>query len=207
MMTGKPSPARHQAVSCHLSRPAGRLSRHVEPFDVAHPPDGISLERHRDLAGGGAGLWVRRVLLCCIAVLPLLALLNVFGQHPTTSSASSAVASANVTAPARLRSGLIFQVRVQVSARRAIKHLEIVFDKGWWESMSVNSIVPEPSEESSEEGKVALVYGNLPAGGQQVTWIYFQVNPTNAAERSENVEVRDGSTPLLHIHRSITIFP
>jgi hypothetical protein len=145
--------------------------------------------------------------MCCIAVLPLLALLNVFGQHPTTSSASSPAASMNVTAPARLRSGLIFQVRIQVSARRDIKELQIVFDKGWWESMSVNSIVPEPSQESSEEGKVVLSYGELAAGHQQVNWIYFQVNPTNVAKRTENVELRDGSAPLLRIHRAITIFP
>jgi hypothetical protein len=151
--------------------------------------------------------WIRRALLCCIAVLPLLALLNVFGQHPTTTSVSSAAASMNVTAPDRLRSGLIFQVRVQVTARRDIKEMEIVFDKGWWESMSVNSLVPEPSEESSEEGKVVLTYGKLTAGQQHVNWIYFQVNPTNVAKRTENVELRDGSTPLLRIHRAITIFP
>jgi hypothetical protein len=151
--------------------------------------------------------WIRRALLCCIAVLPLLALLNVFGQHPTTTSVSSAAASMNVTAPDRLRSGLIFQVRVQVTARRDIKEMEIVFDKGWWESMSVNSLVPEPSEESSEEGKVVLTYGKLAAGQQHVNWIYFQVNPTNVAKRTENVELRDGSTPLLRIHRAITIFP
>jgi hypothetical protein len=173
---------------------------------VAEPPEGISLERSRDLAGARSP-WVRRALLCGVGVLPVLALLNVFGQHPTTSSASSPAASMNVTAPARLRSGLIFQVRVQVSARRDIKELQLVFDKGWWESMSVNSLVPEPSQESSEEGKVVLTYGKLPAGQQHVNWIYFQVNPTNVAKRNENVELRDGSTPLLRIHRAITIFP
>ena len=94
-----------------------------------------------------------------------------------------------------------------MTAHRDIKELQLVFDKGWWESMSVNSMVPEPSEESSEEGKVLLSYGKLGAGQQHVNWIYFQVNPTNVAKRSEDIEVRDGSTPLLHIHRAITIFP
>ena len=94
---------------------------------------------------------MRRALLCLIAALPVLALLNVFGQHPTTTSVSGPVVSVNVTAPARLRSGLIFQVRVQVTAHQPIKELELVFDRGWWESMSVNSSVPEPSEESSSD--------------------------------------------------------
>jgi hypothetical protein len=151
--------------------------------------------------------WIRRVILCCIAVLPVLALLNVFGQHPTTSSASSPAVSVNVTAPARLRSGLIFQVRTQVLARRDIGQLQIAFDKGWWESMSVNSIVPEPTEESSENGRIVLSYGKLPAGQTLVSWIYFMVNPTNVGKRTENIHVLDGSNVLVHIHRALTIFP
>ena len=151
--------------------------------------------------------WIRRVLLCCIAVLPVLALLNVFGQHPTTSSASSPAVAVNVTAPARLRSGLIFQVRTQVLARRDVGKLQIAFDKGWWESMSVNSIVPEPTEETSENGRVVLSYGKLPAGQTLVSWIYFMVNPTNVGKRTENIDVLDGSNVLLHIHRALTVFP
>ena len=174
---------------------------------ASQPPDGISLDRHRDFAGARAAPWIRRLLLCCVAAIPVLALLNVFGQHPTTSTATSSTASMNVTAPSRLRSGLIFQVRVQIVAHRDIKELEIAFDKGWWESMSVNSIVPEPSEESSDEGKVLLSFGQLGAGHEHVNWIYFMVNPTNVGKRTENVELRDGSTPLLRIHRAVTIFP
>ncbi len=170
-------------------------------------PDGVSLERHRDRAGEQHRPWIRRVLLCSIAVLPVLALLNVFGQHPTTSSVVTPVASLSVTAPSRLRGGLIFQVRVEVFAHRGIGQVELVFDKGWWESMSVNSIVPEPTEESSEDGRVVLSYGKLAAGQALVSWIYFQVNPTNVGERSENLELRDGSTSLAHIHRSMTVFP
>ena len=181
--------------------------RRAEIHCVPELPDGIDLERHRDLRGWTNSPWIRRGILCCIAVLPVLALLNVFGQHPTTSSASSPAASANVTAPARLRSGLIFQVRTQVFARTDIKQLQVVYDKGWWESMSVNSTVPEPTEQSSENGRIVLSYGKLPAGQTLVSWIYFMVNPTNVGERTENIDVRDGSDVLLHIHRALTIFP
>jgi hypothetical protein len=170
-------------------------------------PDGIERSTSYELSGRDYGPWFRRGLLCAIAVLPVLALLNVFGQHPTTTSAAGPAAEVSVTAPERLRSGLIFQVRTQVTARRDIKQLELVFDKGWWESMSVNSSVPEPTEEASEDGRVALSYGKLPAGQTDVSWIYFQVNPTNVGERSENVEVRDGEQRLAFIHRSLTIFP
>jgi hypothetical protein len=165
------------------------------------------LDRHRDLHGRGGTPWVRRSLLCVIAVIPILALLNVFGQHPRTTSVSTPAVSVDVTAPSRLRSGLIFQVRLQISAHRDIKNLEVVFDRGWWESMSVNSSVPEPTEESSSDGRVVFEYGGLGAGHTHVSWIYFQVNPTNVGSRQEDLDVKDGETELAHINRSMTIFP
>jgi hypothetical protein len=170
-------------------------------------PESITLERHRDLGGRAASPWVRRALLCCVAVLPVLALLNVFGQHPSTTSAEEAAARLSVTAPTRLRGGLIFQVVVEVQAHREIKQPRIVFDEGWWESMSVNSIVPEPTEESSQNGHVVLGYGSIAAGQSLVSRIYFQANPTNVGARRENVELDDGASSLATVHRSLTIFP
>jgi hypothetical protein len=171
------------------------------------PPDGLSAEHNRDLRGRSGHVWYRRLLLCLVAVLPVLALLNVFGQHPTVSTASAAVAKLQVTAPSRLRSGLIFQVRVQVTALRTIKMPRLVFDRGWWESMSVNSIEPDPSNQSTQDGSVVLSYAKLPAGQTLIVWIYFQVNPTNVGTRHEHVDLNDGSTPITGVRRSLTIFP
>jgi len=174
---------------------------------MAELPDGITLADNRDLRGRSRRPWYRRVLLLGVLALPVLALLNVFGQKPTSTSAAGPAASLSVTAPARLRSGLIFQVRVEVVAHRDIHAPELVFDRGWFESMSVNSIQPEASSESSQNGDVALSYDKLDAGQKLVVWFYFQVNPTNVGKRRENVELTDGSTPLVHLHRSLTIFP
>jgi hypothetical protein len=174
---------------------------------VTDTPDGITLARNRELQGRAWTPWVRRGLLACTAVLPVLALLNVFGQDPSTSSAAGPAASLSVTAPSRLRGGLIFQVRVKVVARSEIKQLQLDFDEGWWESMSVNSIEPEPSNENSHDGQVVLSYGSLPAGKTLVCWIYVQVNPTNVGKRREDVALLDGSKLLARVHRSLTIFP
>jgi hypothetical protein len=174
---------------------------------VSSPPDGITLKHNRDLDGWRRSPWWRRALLCCVAALPVLALLNVFGQDPSTTSAASPEAGFRVTAPTRLRGGLIFQVKVSVTAHREIGQLQVAFDEGWFESMSVNSIDPEPSNESSHDGDLVLSYGGLPAGKRLVFWIYFQVNPTNVGKRRENVELEDGSRVLAQVHRSLTIFP
>ncbi len=173
---------------------------------MGHTPDGITLERNRDLKGRGSP-WVRRALLAVVAAFPVLALAGVFGQKPTTTVAAGPGATLNVTAPTRLRGGLIFQVRVEVIAHQEIEQLQLSFDEGWWESMSVNSIEPNPSNQSSHDGQVRLAYGSLPAGKSLVCWIYFQVNPTNVGNRREDVSLLDGSKLLAHIHRSMTIFP
>jgi hypothetical protein len=175
---------------------------------MAHPlPDGLSVERHRDLHGRSAHLWYRRALLGAIAVFPVLALLNVFGQRPTTVSARAPAADLSVTAPARLRSGLIFQVRVTVTAHQDIAKPQLVFDPGWWESMSENSLTPNPSSETNENGRVVLAYNKLAAGHTLIAWLYFQVNPTNVGKRREDVELDNGSSVITRVHRSLTIFP
>jgi hypothetical protein len=174
---------------------------------VTQVPDGISLERNRDLRGLARAVWIRRGLLVCVAALPVLALLNVFGQDPSTSTSAGPEASLSVTAPTRLRGGLIFQVRVKVVALQEIKQLQLDFDEGWWESMSVNSIQPEPTNQNSHDGQIVLSYGALPAGKALVCWIYFQVNPTNVGKRREDVALEDGSQLIARVHRSLTIFP
>jgi hypothetical protein len=170
-------------------------------------PDGLTIKRNRDLTGREGHPWYRRGLLCLVAVLPVLALLNIFGQKPTVTWAHAAAADLKVTAPPRLRSGLIFQVRVEVIAHQNISRPQLVFSPGWWESMSENSLEPNPSIEGNVNGNVVLSYNQLAAGHTFTMWLYFQVNPTNVGKRREDVELDDGSTPLARVHRSLTIFP
>jgi hypothetical protein len=170
-------------------------------------PEGLSTERSRDLRGRARHPQYRRALLCLVAVFPVLALLNVFGQRPTVSSAHAAAADLKVTAPARLRSGLIFQVRVEVVAHRALSLPQLIFSQGWWESMSENSVAPNPTAQSSANGRVTLTYNKLAAGHTLIVWLYFQVNPTNVGKRSEDIALTDGSSAITSIHRSLTIFP
>jgi hypothetical protein len=73
--------------------------------------------------------------------------------------------------------------------------------------MSVNSLAPNPTAQSSANGRVTLTYNKLAAGHTLIVWLYFQVNPTNVGKRSEDVQLNDGSNAITSIHRSLTIFP
>lgn len=170
-------------------------------------PQGIVLKRHRDLVGRSWHVWVRRALLSMVAVLAVLALANLFGQRPATSRAATSAAVLSVYSPSRVRGGLMFTSRFHVTARNDLKKALLVLGPGWVEGMQVNSTNPQPVSEASRNGRLVLELGHIAAGHSYLLFVEFQVNPTNVGHRSQDVELDDGGTRLLTIHRSITIFP
>ncbi len=161
----------------------------------------------RQPTGVRAGVWVRRAILALFGVLVLLALLNRYGQRPDESVARGAGATMRLSAPAHVRGGLFFQSRLDIRAAQAIDHPRIVLDDGWLEGMQVNSIEPAPVGEASRDGKLAFDLGHIPRGGRYLLFVQLQVNPTNVGRRSQDVELYDGERRLLHVDRTITIFP
>jgi hypothetical protein len=170
-------------------------------------PEGLNAARDVALVGRGAHPTVRRTVLLLFGVLSVAALANVFGQHPSTSHASASFASLDVQSPTRLRGGLIFQTRIQVHARTRIAHPTLVLQHGWFEEMSVNGIVPDPTTQSTVDGTVRLVLPPLAGGHTSTVWIYFQVNPTNVGRRSEDVTLEGARGQRLVVRRSVTVFP
>lgn len=97
-------------------------------------PGGIVLERHLRLRGRRHASLVRPGSLAPRAVVPVLSLLNVFGQRPESVHARSAAADLDVYSPSRLRGGLLFTTRFTPSARRMLRHPTLVLDPGWIEA-------------------------------------------------------------------------
>jgi hypothetical protein len=174
---------------------------------VADTPQAIQIGRHRDLRGREWQGWARRALLVVPAVIVVLALANVFGQHPQTSSASTSVASLSVFAPTSVRGGLIWEARFDVHAVRTLRDARLVLDSDWLESNTVNTIEPSPSQETSRNGELELDLGRVPAGRRHLLFMQFQTNPTNVGRRTVSVELLDGDQRLLRISRTLTVFP
>jgi hypothetical protein len=170
-------------------------------------PQGLSLERHRDLVGRAHQVWYRRALVLVLVAIVALALVNFFGQKPATSHAASSAASLELQAPTRVRGGLMFQGRFTLVARQDLKTPKLILSPGWFEQITVNGFEPQPSAQTTRNGNVVLTFDSLQAGQKLVFWAYFQVNPTNIGHRSQDVELDDGNTPLLHLNRKVTIFP
>jgi hypothetical protein len=174
---------------------------------MVQAPDTIVVKRDRDLEGRQNEIWVRRGLFALLCVVPILAVLNLFGQHPGTSTAAGAAARLQVYAPARVRGGLLWEARFHVTALRDLKRATLVLAPGWLEGMTVNTIEPSPTGETSVNGNLSLSLGHIASGQSHLLFIQFQVNPINVGHRAQTVQLYDGNQKLLELHRAITIFP
>jgi len=173
---------------------------------VADTPQSLTLRHHRDRPGG-AGVWVRRALLGLLGLVLLAGLLNVFGQRPSTSSASASTAKLSVYSPGRVRGGLYYEARFHIQAYADIKDALLVLDTGWLEGMTINTIEPGPLSEGSRNGKLVLELGHIRANQRYLVYMQLQVNPTNVGHRSQRVQLYDGNTLLATVKKTITIFP
>jgi hypothetical protein len=173
---------------------------------VAEIPDQLTLRHNRDREGAW-DLYVRRVAASIILAIVLLGALNVFGQRPHTSNAAAAPASLEVYAPTRARAGLYYMARFTIRAREDVENATLVLDPGWAEAITINTIEPSPIGEASDDGRIVLELGHIPAGQKHVLFMHLQVNPTNVGRRSQDVELRDGDTVLARVDRTITLFP
>jgi hypothetical protein len=167
----------------------------------------FGLERSRNIEAEGLGPWVRRVALAVLGAVCLLALLDVFGQRSAMASADSPAALLAVDSPERLRGGLIFTSEFVVTPHRQLQDARIVLSEGWVSGMTLNGIAPQPQADTSTADELVLDLGQMDAGAAQAIWISWQTNPTTVGSRNADIQLDDGTTPLVRIDRTVVVFP
>jgi hypothetical protein len=170
-------------------------------------PQGIDLPRHRDFEGKRVGQLLRHGFLVLLTVFLLAALFNVFGARSSTEEASAAAASLKVTAPERVRGGLLYQARLEIHAKQAIGAPTLVFDKGWIEETTVNTLEPEPAETTTDARHLKVRYPPLPPGRTLIVYIALQANPNDAGTHNADVALYDADEEITSIDRTQVNFP
>jgi hypothetical protein len=170
-------------------------------------PSGIDLARHRDFEGRNVGQWMRHGFLILLTAFLVAALLNVFGQSSSTSTASSPAATLTVTAPESLRGGLLYQAKFQIHAVQEIKAPVLVLDHGWFDETTINAVAPEPAGASSDAAHLKYRFDPLSAGRTLIVYVDLQTNPTNVGSRNADASLYDGDRRLVSIDRTQLNFP
>jgi hypothetical protein len=170
-------------------------------------PAGIDPARHHDLAGRNWHVWWRRAVLLLIATVPVLGLLDVFGQHAAPVSYQDPVASMVVNSPVHVRGGLTFTTEIVITPHVQLNDAQLYLDNGWFEAMTFNGAVPQPSNESAQGRWQVWDFGKLPAATPFHVWISWQTNPTNIGRHSQAIALYEGGSRIMTIQRTTTIFP
>jgi hypothetical protein len=168
-----------------------------------------SLDRGLDLElkGRGHHTLYRRIGLAVLGLVVVAALLGIFGQQTTSTVAAGSKAVLTVETPAHLRGGLLFQTRFEINATQPLAHPKLLLSPGWLETMTLNTVVPAPSSESSSPAGLAMTFDPMTAGQTLIVWTEWQVDPTNVGRRSEDATLFDGPTPIATANRTLTVFP
>lgn len=170
-------------------------------------PLGLDPKRHQDLSGRAHHVWWRRAIVVAVAVVPVLGLLNVFGQHSARVTYSGAAASLAIDSPSRVRGGLIFTSEIVITPHRQLNDARLYLDNGWFQGMTFNGAAPQAQTESAADDQQVWDYGTLPAATPFHVWISWQANATNVGHHREAIKLYDGPIALVTAHRDLIVFP
>lgn len=166
-------------------------------------PDGIAA---RNLDGRGARWnWVS---LAVLALVMLAAMLGAFGggaSRPVVAKAGAA--SLTVAVPRTIRNGEFFEMRVRIEARQPIARAVLVVPTSLWRDMTINTMIPAPSQEKAEHGAFRFDYGGLKAGDVLDIKIDGQINPRLFAGTRGAIELADDGRTLARIPLHIRVLP
>jgi hypothetical protein len=173
--------------------------------ETASPPTGIE-DRHiaerRGLRGHASP-----IPLVLLAVVVGAGLFGLYGAERVHSS-STETATLEVQGPYRIRNGEFFEMRFHVEAHEAIAEPVIGIDSAIWEDMTMNTLVPAPSEEESADGEFLFTFAPLEAGDRLEVKIDLQINPDHPIRTNRGaVRLLDGEEPITEVEYELGVLP
>lgn len=178
----------------------------MTPKRGADLPDGID-ERHVEPLGG-LHAHASPLAFVILGSLLLVAMSGALGGAPARVDVASAPAATMAVKLARpLRSGLMFETRIHIVARRDIAKPVLAFDAALWRDLTINSQIPAPGEEWYADGQYRFAYPPLRAGRTLVVKIDGQTNPPLVGRLAGAVTLLDDDTPLAATRVSVPVLP
>lgn len=168
--------------------PAGIESRHI------HRAEGTRFQRW---PFGTAAL----------GVLLALSFFGVYGDDQKLSDSGEDVQFV-VQGPSVIRNGEFFEMMLQVEAGRDIQNLVVLVEPDLWRDMTVNTLLPDPSEQGFVNGAFVFEFGRLGGGKSLLVKIDGQVNPSHGPSANKGeISIADDRTTLASVNFEMEVLP
>ena len=168
------------------------------------PPDGIGEDNQRP-----AQSWRRHASpLSLLAFGSVIALAFAgFLGHERDWRAEAGGTRLLVHAPEVTRNGEFLEMRITVETAEPIGELVVGIDSALWEDLTVNTMIPAPADEESDDGEFRFTFAELEPGAEFLLKIDLQVNPDIVGGNDGAVRVYDGDRLIVEADTSITVLP
>jgi len=168
-------------------------------------PDGIERrhihEAHRP---------VLRALPFDAVGLGLLLSAGIFGLFGADERVSSAGDGATLTidGPKRIRSGEFFEMLFTIRNEREIRDAVLRVDEHVWNEVTINTMIPQPTEEGFNDGSFEFHFGALRPGSRLLVKVDGQINPEYPpGENAGAIVLADAAASLTTVDYSMRVLP
>ena len=170
----------------------------------SRPPQGIDEEHWRPASG-----WRRHASPLSLAIFGVVVLAGLGGflGHERDWTASNGATRLDVHAPEVIRSGEFLEMRIRVDSGEALGELAIGIEQSLWEDITVNTLVPAASDETSRDGEFRFTFAPLPAGVPFLLKVDAQINPDIVGGNQGLITVYDGERELTSVAIDMTVLP
>ncbi len=169
-------------------------------------PDGLDASHAK--AVGGLRAHASLLAFVVLGGLVATAMTGVLGGRPSpVYVVSTPIAALEVKLARPLRSGVFFETRIRIDARRDIAKPVIGIDSTLWRDLTINSHIPAAADESFKEGQYRFEYAPLKAGDTLEIKIDGQTNPPLVGKLAGNITLLDGDHRLAQMSVSIPVLP
>lgn len=168
-------------------------------------PDGIHHRHIHDARGSLLHAWPSGLVV--FGSLILVAAFGVFGERGTLTAAAEGV-RLSVAGPFRIRSGEFFEMLFIVETDREIRDAVLSVDEDVWYDVTINTMIPQPTEESFSNGAFEFHFGALTPGSRLLVKVDGQINPAYPPGLNEGaIEIVDGAATLAGVAYSMRVLP
>lgn len=168
-------------------------------------PEGIGREHIHDSGRSPLQRWPAG--FAGLTVVVMLSLVGLFGAEGTLTAHAEGV-SLTVDAPTRIRNGQLYEMVITVETTTPVQDAVVVVAAEVWRDVTINTLIPSPSEEEARDGAFAFSFGQLDAGERLVVKIDAQINPNHAPVANDGrIAVADGEEELAGLDYRMEVLP